>query len=62
MARGRAPDLGSEGGGKTSVDFAFLARAIKQGLTVFDQCEVESIARADDGYLVTVFNYHRGQR
>ena len=59
---GEDGNLGSEGGGKTSVDFAFLARAIKQGLTVFDQCEVESIARADEGYLVTVFNHHRGQR
>lgn len=46
---GRDGNLGSEGGGKTTLDFAFLAPAMKQGLEVLDRCEVLNVARRADG-------------
>ena len=58
---GEDGNLGSEGGGKTSVDFAFLARAMKRGLTVLDQCEVSEIRKTERGYDVHFKNHHSGQ-
>jgi len=55
--------LGSEGGGKTSVDFAFLARARSLGLEVLDCCEVDDIRRLPGaGYAVHFRNHHDGRR
>jgi len=59
---GEDGNLGSEGGGKTSVDFAFLAAAMRQGLKVLDLCEVQTIRRAEQGYAVDFINHHGGRR
>ena len=61
---GEDGNLGSEQGGKTTLDFAYLARAIKSGLKVLDQCEVEVIRRSrdDTGYVVDCRNHHNGKR
>ena len=40
--------LGSRGGAKASVDFIYLARAIKNGATVRSMCEVTNIVPARD--------------
>jgi cholesterol oxidase len=37
--------LGSRGGAKASVDFIYLAPALKQGVTVRDMCEVTKVVR-----------------
>lgn len=56
--------LGSAGGGKTSLDFSYLARAIKHGLEVMDMREVLAIRQAPKGspsrYRVNVENHHSG--
>lgn len=61
---GEDGNLGSPGGGKTSLDFAYLARAMKQGLKVLDLREALSIRRAQRGaparYRVNVENHHTG--
>jgi cholesterol oxidase len=55
--------LGSAGGGKTTLDFAFLARAMQLGLKVLDLCEATTIARGADGlYTVHFRNHHHGAR
>jgi len=57
--------LGSVKGGKTTLDVAYLARAIQHGLTVMDQCEVTAVRRChdDDGrYAVDLVNHHSGSR
>ncbi|MGE0485502.1 MAG: GMC oxidoreductase [Gammaproteobacteria bacterium] len=55
--------LGSAGGGKTTLDFAFLARAMQLGLKVLDLCEVSTIARGADGlYSVHFRNHHHGRQ
>lgn len=62
---GEDGNLGSEQGGKTTLDFAYLARAIKHGLKVLDQCEVEAIRpsrAATGGYAVDCRNHHNGKR
>lgn len=46
---GHDGNLGSAGGGKTTLDFAFLARAVEQGLDVVDQCEVVHTERRPGG-------------
>jgi cholesterol oxidase len=61
---GEDGNLGSPGGGKTSLDFAYLAQAIKHGLEVLDLCEVLAIRPAPEGapgrYRVNVENHHNG--
>ncbi|MGR8919881.1 MAG: GMC family oxidoreductase N-terminal domain-containing protein, partial [Gammaproteobacteria bacterium] len=57
---GEDGNLGSEGGGKTTLDFAFLAPAMRAGLTVRDQCEVKAISREGDGYSVAFVDHHDG--
>lgn len=59
---GEDGNLGSEGGGKTTLDFAFLAPAMRQGLRVLDLCEVSAIRRrAEGGYDVHFTNHHSGR-
>ncbi len=65
MTPGEEGNLGSEKGGKTSLDFAYIARAMKHGLRVLDLCEVTTVRRcADDRgrYLVDLINHHTGKR
>ena len=54
--------LGSRGGGKTSVDFTYLAPALNNGATVHAMCEVTNIFRDRDGgaarYTVHFFDHH----
>jgi cholesterol oxidase len=61
---GEDGNLGSPGGGKTSLDFAYLARAMKQGLDVLDLREVLSIRPSPEGaparYRVNIENHHTG--
>lgn len=62
---GQDGNLGSDQGGKTTLDFAFLARAIGRGLKVLDQCEVEAVRRSDGpggGFAVDCINHHTGER
>lgn len=63
---GEDGNLGSIQGGKTTLDFAYLARALKQGLTVHALHEVVTITRQQDaagvGYRVDSLNHHTGQR
>lgn len=62
---GEDGNLGSINGGKTSLDFAYLARAMKHGLVVHDLHEVTTIARAEGGsprYRVEAINHHAGSR
>lgn len=57
--------LGSPTGAKTTLDFAYLAPAMKVGLEVRDLCEVISISRSnsEDGrYCVHFIDHHRGAR
>lgn len=62
---GEDGNLGSPGGGKTSLDFAYLARAIKQGLDVLALREVLAIRPAPQGapgrYRVNVENLDTGE-
>lgn len=60
---GEDGNLGSTEGGKTTLDFAYLARAIKSGLKVLDQCEVTLIrcARDNSAYVVDCRNHHNGK-
>ncbi|MBI5619196.1 MAG: GMC family oxidoreductase [Gammaproteobacteria bacterium] len=58
---GEEGNLGSEGGGKTTLDFAFLARAMKQGLCVRDLCEVTDVRRDAGGYEVHAIDHHSGR-
>jgi len=65
MTPGEEGNLGSEKGGKTSLDFAYLARALKHGLQVLDQCEVSAVRQCTDGqgrYAVDLINHHTGKR
>lgn len=61
---GSDANLGSPLGGKTTLDFAFLARAMKHGLDVLDLREALSIRPVEGGmparYKVTVENHHTG--
>ncbi len=61
---GQDGNLGSPGGGKTSLDFAYLARALKHGLQVLDLQEVLAIRSAPENiearYRVNVENHHTG--
>ena len=61
---GEDGNLGSPGGGKTTLDFAYLARAMKYGLEVLDLREAISIKRTHDGalarYRVNVVNHYTG--
>ena len=62
---GQDGNLGSPGGGKTSLDFAYLARAIKQhGLEVRDRCEaltIRSVLNAEPArYRVTAEDLRTG--
>ena len=52
MQPGEDGNLGSFHGGKTTLDFAYLARALKQGLIVRDLHEVMTIAREARAYVV----------
>jgi cholesterol oxidase len=62
---GEDGNLGSPGGGKATLDFVYLARAIKQGLDVLDQREALTIrpspADAPGRYRVNVENHHTGE-
>ncbi len=58
---GEDGNLGSEGGGKTSLDFAFLARAMRDGLEVRDRCEVTTIRRAGSAYDVCYTDHRSGR-
>ena len=58
---GEEGNLGSEGGGKTTLDFAFLAGAMKRGLAVLDQCEVTVVRRHGEAYTVEFRNHHNGK-
>lgn len=58
---GEDGNLGSAGGGKTSLDFAFVAPAMRRGLKVLDLCEVTRLQRrTDGGYAVHFVNHHNG--
>jgi cholesterol oxidase len=62
---GQDGNLGSPGGGKTTLDFAYLARAIKEhGLEVVDMCEALTIRPVLGGeparYRVSVENLRTG--
>lgn len=62
---GEEGNLGSEEGGKTSLDFAYIARGMRHGLTVLDQCEVSAVRSCNDGngrYAVHCINHHNGKR
>jgi len=64
---GEDGNLGSIGGGKTTLDFAYLARARRHGLAIRDLCEVTSIARhapgADGGsFTVAVRDLRSGEK
>lgn len=64
MTPGEDGNLGSEKGGKTSLDFAYIARAMKHGLKVLDLCEVNAVRRCADeagGYAVDLLNHHTGK-
>lgn len=57
--------LGSPGGGKTTLDFAYLAPAMKKGLEVKDMCEVTAIIRDYYGkfrYRVEYTDHHTGAK
>lgn len=55
--------LGSPNGGKTTVDFVYLAPAMKHKLTVRDMAEVKSISRRDVGgkttFKVAYYDHHK---
>jgi|AZIJ01.1.fsa_nt_gi cholesterol oxidase len=57
--------LGSPGGGKTTLDFAYLAPAMKAGLEVKDMCEVTAIVRqyyGDRRYRVEYTDHHNNSK
>jgi cholesterol oxidase len=58
--------LGSPGGGKTSLDIAYLIPAMRKGLKIHDLCEVQSIeALGGEGparYAVHAIDHHSGER
>lgn len=57
--------LGSPAGGKTTLDFAYLAPALKHDLAVRDLCEVNAIMRDDGGEqprFRVEFHDHRANR
>ncbi|MEQ8233635.1 MAG: GMC oxidoreductase [Gammaproteobacteria bacterium] len=58
---GEEGNLGSEGGGKTTLDFAMLAPAIRHGLQVLDLHEVNHLQRTATGYAVHARD-HRQRR
>jgi len=64
MSPGEGSILGSPKGGKTSLDVAYLHRAMKHGLEILDQQEVLSIRRSTKKgqakYCVKVENHHTG--
>jgi cholesterol oxidase len=57
--------LGSPDGGKTTLDFAYLAPAMKKGLSVKDLCEVRAIVRqTEEGrarYRIEYIDHHGGR-
>jgi cholesterol oxidase len=63
---GEDGNLGSPGGGKTSLDFAYLARSLGRGLTVHDLHEATRITCEGDGsaptYRVDAINHHDQSR
>ena len=56
--------LGSPQGSKTTLDFVYLASAIRSGLRVHDLAEVLSISRAegDARYKVSYIDHHTGRK
>lgn len=57
--------LGAPGGGKTTLDIAYLAPALKCGLEVRDLCEVRAVIRQPYGaarYRVEYRDHHRGRK
>lgn len=64
LTKGEGGFLGSPDGGKTTLDFIYLAPALKAGLKVRDLCEVTSITRQSDGaprYRVDFIDHHTGE-
>ena len=60
---GEDGNLGSEKGGKTTLDFAFLAKGLKHGLRVKDLHEVRTIRKSStsDLFEVHTINHHTGE-
>ena len=57
--------LGSPSGAKTTLDFAYLAPAMKMGLEVWDRCEAVTISRAGTGpgrYRIDFIDHRRRSR
>ena len=62
MIPGEDGNLGSEKGGKTTLDFAYLANAMKRGLQVKDMHEVTSISKsATNEYQIEAIDHHSGE-
>ena len=62
MIPGEDGNLGSEKGGKTTLDFAYLANAMKRGLRVKDMHEVVSISKsATNDYQIEALDHHNGE-
>ena len=61
---GEDGNLGSEKGGKTTLDFAYLAKAIKCGLQVRDLHEVLTVHKTEEqnAYKVHALDHHHGER
>ena len=63
LQKGEGGFLGSPDGSKTTLDFIYLAPAIKAGLKVRDLCEVKSITRQDGAaprFRVDFIDHHTG--
>ena len=60
MTVGEEGNLGSLGGGKTTLDVAYLARALRHGLKVYDQCEAQRIRRVTDGNGAYAIDFRNG--
>jgi len=62
---GEDGNLGSPGGGKATLDFMYLARAMKQGLEILDQREALTVrkapADAPGRYRVNLENHYTGE-
>ncbi len=62
---GEDGNLGSPGGGKATLDFAYLARAMKHGLEILDLREALAVRPSPEGapgrYRVNVENHHTGE-
>ena len=63
MIPGEDGNLGSEKGGKTTLDFAYLAKAMQRGLQVRDMHEVISIAKSSrpNEYQIEAIDHHDGE-